>query len=53
MLIDKSTLFDSVEKTLKDKGFNIEKIDQTRPWGGFFVIDEDQAQKFANEYFEG
>ncbi|WP_448633340.1 hypothetical protein [Pedobacter panaciterrae] len=22
-------------------------------WGGFFVIDEEQAQQFANVYFEG
>src|SRR5699024_11352365 len=24
-----------------------------RSWGGFFVIDENQAQKFDDEYFEG
>ena len=27
--------------------------DQTRPWGGFFVIDESQAQAFADAYFDG
>ncbi|MCS4227668.1 MULTISPECIES: phosphoheptose isomerase [unclassified Sphingobacterium] len=38
---------------LTSKGFNIEKSDAARPWGGFFVIDESQAQEFANEYFGG
>ncbi|WP_270088236.1 phosphoheptose isomerase [Sphingobacterium sp. SYP-B4668] len=51
--VDKSELFNEIEKILLDKGFKIEKQDQTRPWGGFFVINEDQAQQFADEYFEG
>lgn len=51
--IDKSTLFTQVEETLTKKGFEIESIDKERPWGGFFVINESQAQAFANEYFNG
>lgn len=51
--IDKSELFDQIEEKLVSEGFKIDKIDQTRPWGGFFVIDEDQAQDFANKYFDG
>lgn len=53
MAIDKTALFDKIEETLTAKGFKIEKSDSTRPWGGFFVIDESQAQKFADEYFSG
>lgn len=51
--IDKGELFSQIEKKITDLGFTIENIDQNRPWGGFFVINEDQAQKFANEFFEG
>lgn len=51
--IDKADLFNEIEQQLKELGFSIENIDQTRPWGGFFVINESQAQKFANEFFEG
>src|SRR5699024_2149625 len=51
--IDKSTQFKQVEETLTKKGFEIESIDKERPWGGFFVINESQAQAFANEYFNG
>ena len=51
--IDKNTLFKQVEETLTKKGFEIESIDKERPWGGFFVINESQAQAFANAYFNG
>lgn len=51
--IDKGELFSQIEQSLTSQGFTIENIDQTRPWGGFFVIDETQAQKFADHYFDG
>lgn len=51
--IDKSELFSQVEEKLVSEGFKIEQVDQTRPWGGFFVINEDQAQDFANRFFDG
>ena len=38
---------------LRAQGFGIERQDQSRPWGGFFVIDEGQAQQFADTYFGG
>ncbi|GAB2539668.1 cupin domain-containing protein [Rufibacter soli] len=49
----KQALFQEIEEELTNKGFKIASQDQTRPWGGFFVIDESQAQQFANTYFEG
>lgn len=51
--IAKEEIFAEVEKSLTEKGFNIDKQDQSRPWGGFFVIDESQAQQFADTYFDG
>jgi len=50
---EKGKLFAQIETELKDQGFVIADVDQTRPWGGFFVISEDQAQKFADRYFDG
>jgi mannose-6-phosphate isomerase len=32
--------------------FNIISSDLDRPWGAFYVIDENEAQKFANIYFD-
>ncbi|MDX5420173.1 MAG: phosphoheptose isomerase [Hymenobacteraceae bacterium] len=50
--IDKASLFHETEQILKEQQFNINSQDQGRPWGGFFVIDENQAQQFANTYFD-
>lgn len=33
--------------------FTIIASDLTRPWGGFYVIDETQAQLFADTFFDG
>ncbi|WP_114783129.1 cupin domain-containing protein [Botryobacter ruber] len=50
---EKAALFKEVEERLTAQGFKIDKQDQERPWGGFFVINEDQAQQFADTYFDG
>lgn len=52
MNAEKTEIFDKVEKMLESQGFTIAAKDNTRPWGGFFVIDENQAQDFANQYFD-
>lgn len=50
---EKQIIFKQIEDELILKGLEINKQDQTRPWGGFFVINEDQAQQFADTYFDG
>ena len=44
---------DEIEDEIKDLGFDIISKDFKRPWGGFMVINENQAQEFANEFFNG
>ncbi len=46
-------IFEKIQKDLLANSFEIVASDHQRPWGGFFVISEEQAQKFANNYFEG
>ena len=46
-------IFEKVRQEILNLGLIIESFDFNRPWGGFFVIDEKQAQEFANVYFEG
>ncbi len=46
-------IFSEYNKLLTDSSFTILSFDKHRPWGGFFVIAEDQAQQFADTYFEG
>ena len=49
----KAAIFGKTEKELKAQGFSIRQQDMSRPWGGFFVLDEAQAQAFADAYFDG
>ena len=45
--------FKKIEKEIIEKGFKIISRDFKRPWGGFLVIDESQAQDFVNTFFDG
>jgi len=47
------TEFEKASIKLKNQGFRIDFYDLKRPWGGFIVIDENQAQEFADLYFNG
>ena len=41
-----------IEDEIKGLGFEIIEKDFERPWGGFLVINEDQSQDFANQFFD-
>ena len=49
--ISKEAIFESIANGLNSLGFNIIQVDTSRPWGGFFVLDESQAENFAKLYF--
>jgi len=53
IITEKQALFLQIATQLKQQGLTIASEDPLRPWGGFFVIDEDQAQQFADVYFDG
>ena len=44
-------IFQSRKIILENQGLRIDSYDLSRPWGGFYVIDENQAQAFADIYF--
>jgi mannose-6-phosphate isomerase-like protein (cupin superfamily) len=46
-------IFKEMESILFEKGLSIISSDEQRPWGGFFVIDENQAQAFSNNFLNG
>ena len=50
---EKTEIMKSAEDYLKSHGFKIIARDFERPWGGFFVLDESQAEKFASQFFPG
>lgn len=48
---DKQKIFAEIQKHLDELKLNVVARDFERPWGGFFVIDEKQAQTFATLFF--
>jgi len=46
-------IFETTQIKLQNQGLRIDRYDLNRPWGGFYVLDENQAQEFADIYFEG
>jgi len=49
----KDVIFQKVQTYLDSLGLKVVAKDFGRPWGGFFVINEDQAQQFADLFFPG
>ncbi len=45
--------YKEIEVKIESLGFNIISKNFKRPWGGFLVIDEAQAQDFSNQFFKG
>lgn len=48
---DKDAVFEKVQQFIDEQGFTVVSKDQSRPWGGFFVLDESQAPKFIATFF--
>ena len=47
----KELVFNNIMKYLALQNIKVDKKDDTRPWGGFFVIDESDSEKFIALYF--
>jgi mannose-6-phosphate isomerase-like protein (cupin superfamily) len=48
---DKADVFAQIQTFLDGHGFTVISKDHTRPWGGFFVLDETQAPAFIQKFF--
>ena len=48
-----SNIFDKTFEIVTSQKLKVIDKDIKRPWGGFFVISEDNAQDFSNIYFNG
>ena len=47
------SILESIRSKLEKQGLRIDRSDLNRPWGGFYVLDENQAHAFADLYFDG
>jgi mannose-6-phosphate isomerase len=50
-MTSKNEVFENAQKLLHHLNLRIVKQDSSRPWGGFYVIDETQAALFAGHFF--
>ena len=46
-------IFNKTSEILRSQNLKVFDKDKKRPWGGFFVISENNAQDFSNIYFNG
>jgi mannose-6-phosphate isomerase len=44
-------VFSRMISTLHGQGFIISKLEHSRPWGGFFVIEDRQSSLFIKKFF--
>ena len=49
--LSKAAIFNTITEWLADNEFEIASKDESRPWGGFFVINEDQIEEFREKFF--
>jgi len=42
-----------IQEEIESYGFTVVAKDFERPWGAFLVIKEEEAQDFANRFFDG
>ncbi len=47
----KEGVFNEIGAYLASEGLRVVNQDMSRPWGGFFVLDESQAPDFVGKYF--
>lgn len=48
---EKSEILHRVKEYLESRNYTISSSDETRPWGGFFVIDEQDSERFIRDFF--
>ncbi len=48
---DREKIFSEIQLMLNKNKLAVSKIDNERPWGGFFVIDENASKKFIDLFF--
>ena len=49
--MNKEEIFQKTALMLKEANINIAAFDKERPWGGFFVIDDNSATAFVEFFF--
>lgn len=48
---NKLPIFDEAQQLLNSLELRVQIVDRDRPWGGFYVVDEADTEKFINHFF--
>lgn len=48
---EKENIFKETLSWLENQNYKIAQQDSSRPWGGFFVMEESEASRFATQFF--
>jgi mannose-6-phosphate isomerase-like protein (cupin superfamily) len=51
--VENMTIFEKVATYISEQDFTVVSSDHSRPWGGFFVLAESDADRFIEQYFPG
>jgi mannose-6-phosphate isomerase len=51
--VDKAEVFQQAARILLSKDFRLIDQDKAKPWGFYLSVDESQADKFIDEFYEG
>lgn len=49
----KHIVFDAIQSYLSDLHLDIKEVDKNRPWGGFFVVQDDCTDLFIKTFYPG
>lgn len=50
---NRKEVFEAVASFIAENGYHVESSDHNRPWGGFFVLEEKDADRFIEQFFPG
>lgn len=51
--MDQKNAFNTARTLVENSGLRIVEENPQKPWGGYFVIDEEQTPEFINRFFPG
>ena len=52
-MVSKTEIFNQVRAMIREYNLSIHHEDQSRPWGGFFVLEENDIAAFLRIFFKG
>lgn len=49
--VEKSQIVKEISRSINEANYNLVELDDSRPWGAFFKLDNGDADRFVTEFF--